>query len=76
MPHETRGYVAYLLRLWQARCETGVAWRASLESARTGERVGFASLEAFFTFLEKEVCQVTAGQATTSTGGNGGDIDE
>ena len=43
--------MAYLLRLWQVRCEEGVAWRASLESARSGERLGFASLSALFDFL-------------------------
>ena len=43
--------MAYLLRLWQVRCEKGLAWRASLESARAGERRGFASLDELFDFL-------------------------
>jgi hypothetical protein len=43
--------MAYLLRLWQVRCEKGLAWRASLESARSGERRGFASLDELFDFL-------------------------
>ena len=43
--------MAYLLRLWQVRCAEGTAWRASLESARSGERLGFASLNALFDFL-------------------------
>jgi hypothetical protein len=45
--------MAYLLRLWQVRCEEGTAWRASLESAKGGERVGFASLGALFDFLRR-----------------------
>lgn len=46
-----RPHRSYLLRLWQAE---GSAWRASLESPHTGERHGFASLEALFAFLEAE----------------------
>jgi len=48
-----RRYIAYLLRLWQVRCETGLAWRASLESALAGERRGFASLDELFDYLRK-----------------------
>jgi hypothetical protein len=51
MSEPRRRYIAYLLRLWQVRCEEGTAWRASLESARSGERMGFASLNALFDFL-------------------------
>ncbi len=47
-------YRAYLLRLWCAdtldRC-----WRASLEDPRTGQRIGFASLEQLFAFLMEQV---------------------
>jgi hypothetical protein len=53
-----RGYVAYLLRLWQAKGEDGTGWRASLERSGTGKRVGFASLEKLFSFLEEEAGQV------------------
>lgn len=45
--------MAYLLRLWQVKSEEGTAWRASLESAKGGERVGFASLGALFDFLRR-----------------------
>jgi hypothetical protein len=45
------GYVAYLLRLWQVRNGKEAHWRASLQEAYTGERHGFASLEALFEFL-------------------------
>jgi hypothetical protein len=46
-------YRAYLLRLWLTDLEgAGAAgWRASLEDSRTGERLGFASLEQLFAFL-------------------------
>ena len=47
--------MAYLLRLWQVRCEEGLAWRASLESARSGERLGFASLDQLFGFLQERM---------------------
>ena len=47
-------YRSYLLRLWCGdaldRC-----WRASLEDPRTGERIGFASLELLFAYLMEQV---------------------
>lgn len=45
-------YLSYLLRLW--RTEESNPWRASLEDSRTGERVGFGSLEGLFAFLREE----------------------
>ena len=51
MSEPRRRYIAYLLRMWQVRCEKGLAWRASLESARASERRGFASLDELFDFL-------------------------
>jgi hypothetical protein len=68
MSNPRRGYVAYLLRLWQVGNEGQVGWRASLENAQTGERLGFASLADLFTFLEKEVCQAQQGQTGRSAG--------
>ncbi len=47
---ERRDYFSYLLRLWRVGTEKAV-WRASLESPLTGERIGFASLDALFAFL-------------------------
>jgi hypothetical protein len=44
-------YISYMLRLWQAVSEAGGAWRASLEDPRTGERTGFAELDALFGYL-------------------------
>ncbi|MBI5878292.1 MAG: hypothetical protein HZB53_11635 [Chloroflexi bacterium] len=43
-------YRSYLLRLWRAET-LGQGWRASLEDPRTGERIGFASLEQLFAYL-------------------------
>ncbi len=43
-------YQSYLLRLWRAK-EGEEGWRASLESAQTGERKGFASLDALFDYV-------------------------
>ena len=43
--------LSFLLRLWQVRRGEGVAWQASLENARTGERTGFATVEALLAFL-------------------------
>jgi len=30
-------------------------WQASLENAHTGERIGFASLDALFAFLRQQI---------------------
>ncbi len=48
-------YLAYMLRLWQVRDNEKMIWRASLESPHTGERLGFANLEALFDFLSAEM---------------------
>ena len=50
-PHE---YYSFLLRLWQTSSHGKVVWRASLESAQTGERCGFADLASLITFLEEQ----------------------
>jgi hypothetical protein len=53
MTEEQPDYLSYLLRLWQVRGEEKTVWRASLESVDTGERKGFAGLEALFDFLRE-----------------------
>lgn len=50
-------YRVYVLRLWHA--EALAQWRASLEDPRTGERIGFESLERLFVFLMEQVEQNT-----------------
>jgi hypothetical protein len=47
---EQSDYQSYLLRLWRAK-EGEEGWRASLESAQTGERRGFATLDALFDYV-------------------------
>jgi hypothetical protein len=52
MATERATYQAYLLRLWLADAEAPEAcWRASLEDPRSGERLGFATLEQMFAYL-------------------------
>ena len=43
-------YHAGLLRLWRER--SGGVWRASLQDAESGERIGFADLERLFAYLQ------------------------
>lgn len=51
---EQRDYLSYLLRLWRESDEERPIWRASLKSSRTGEKVGFGSLDELFAFLQRE----------------------
>jgi hypothetical protein len=51
MANIKRRYLAYLLRLWQIKDAGKLVWRASLEDPHTGERQGFANLEALIDFL-------------------------
>ncbi|MGD9029326.1 MAG: hypothetical protein PVG25_05900 [Anaerolineae bacterium] len=68
MHQERPGYISYLMRLWRDDDEctldpedkrhhcgqVRIVWRASLESALSGKRRSFASLDALFTFLRRE----------------------
>jgi hypothetical protein len=51
---EGEPYLSYLLRLWRVSDEEEPVWRASLKSAHSGERLGFASLEELFDYLRTE----------------------
>ena len=53
MSDERERYISYLLRLWQTTSGDKVVWRASLENSQTGERHGFASLDALLCFLRQ-----------------------
>ncbi len=44
-------YHSYLLRLWCDSQSRNCERRASLEDLKTGERIGFATLEQLFVFL-------------------------
>ena len=45
-------YTAYLVRLWQESAHA--PWRASAQSASSGEKMMFATLEDLFTFLRDQ----------------------
>ena len=47
-------YQSYLLRLWSAGVNGETVWRATLESALTPQRQGFASLDDLFDFLQRQ----------------------
>ena len=49
MAEHAPGYYAYLLRMWRTGPQG--PWRASLEDAETGERIGFGSLAEAFGYL-------------------------
>ena len=70
MSGERRRYASYLLRLWQTRHDGVLFWRASLESAATGERQGFASLADLVAFLEQEIAPVNKDEPHSPKGDN------
>jgi hypothetical protein len=53
-------YFAYMLRVWQASNGGSLVWRASLEAAHSGPRIGFADLESLFAFLRQQTAQYNA----------------
>ena len=54
MSDESHEYYSFLLRLWRTSSHGNAVWRASLESAQTGERYGFADLASLIAFLEAQ----------------------
>ena len=51
-------YRTYLLTFWEERTQDpaeSAVWRYSLEDPRTGQRRGFADLQALMAALEKEM---------------------
>jgi hypothetical protein len=65
-------YLSYLLRLWR-NSEERFAWRASLTSPDTGERVGFASLDDLVRFLRRQIGQASDANGDQDEAGRGGD---
>jgi hypothetical protein len=59
---ERASYHSYLLRLWATEEQGQLLWRASLENPHTGERLGFATLEHLFTFLQDQEKEWTRGR--------------
>ena len=68
---EQSDYQSYLLRLWRAKEGEG-GWRASLESAQTGERKGFATLDALFEYVRSQ----TRVESSMTSSGKGDGKDE
>jgi hypothetical protein len=60
MAEEPQEYQSYLLRLWRSSSRGKPTWRASLESAQSGERRGFADLASLFAFLEQQTSSNSA----------------
>jgi hypothetical protein len=69
---QDRRYTSYLVRIWQGRSGGDLVWRASLESPRTGERRGFASLADLFAFVEQEMRGVAGSEAAPDADETGG----
>lgn len=55
MNAERPAYLSYLLRLWRAPGGAGQPWRASLQDTLSGERQGFADLEALIAYLQGQI---------------------
>lgn len=53
-PGEAPDYLSYLMRLWRVRNGEKTTWRASLESALSGETYNFASLDRLCDFLRDQ----------------------
>jgi len=51
-------YLSYLLRLWLAGDTDQPQWRAALIDPQTGERRGFANLEALTAYLQARMDEV------------------
>ncbi len=55
---ETPRRRAYMLRFWEVRSHDPArpsTWRFSLEDPHTGDRMGFADLDALVEFLQAEI---------------------
>lgn len=52
MNEEQSNYQAYLIRIWLVDDDDQTAWRATLENAKTGERLGFSTLQGLFDYLD------------------------
>ncbi len=50
-------YYSYLLRLWMPGDEGDVSWHASLDDPKTGERLGFPTLQALWDYLQELIAE-------------------
>lgn len=60
MSERSSAYQSYLLRVLAVAGADNVVWRASLESAHTGERYNFATLQELFDFLRQQTGEAPA----------------
>ena len=60
MAEKAATYSSYLLRLWRDERNDESVWRASLESAQTGERYNFATLDGLYEFLRERTSESTS----------------
>jgi hypothetical protein len=61
---ETPRRRAYMLRFWEVPSHDSAgspAWRFSLEDPHTGDKLGFANLEALVAFLSQELGEAPGG---------------
>jgi hypothetical protein len=54
-----RGYLSYLLRLWQAGEGPAAVWRASVQEVTTGERQAFRDLDHLLAYLREQTQAAT-----------------
>lgn len=47
-----KDYLSFLLRLWRSEPGKNAEWRASLQDTRTGQRIGFPSLDEMIVYLK------------------------
>jgi hypothetical protein len=55
---EKQRYISFLLRLWPVKENGCTIWRVSLESSHSGERWGFANLDALYAFLRQKTTAI------------------
>ena len=55
MSHVRPNHLAYVLRLWRAGEDGEMVWHVSLLDVRTGERLGFGSLDELIRFLNQQI---------------------
>ncbi len=59
MNESHRGYVSYLLRLWQAQNNGDWIWQASLESPQSGQQLAFANLDDVLAFIRQQTVELS-----------------
>jgi hypothetical protein len=66
---QKRRYLSYLLRLWPEGGGERPLWRASLERPQGGGRLGFATLEDLYAYLEGQTGSRSPGSESLDEGG-------